>query len=111
MERHWSEWFQDKFENINEKVDILIESSTDKDIQWDPLDMVGHLKDILEALKQVEYKIDDLQYQVYQNKIQPSETEKQRMIDYEIEQKVISDIFPYMYCFYNYHKMLDKESK
>ena len=103
MNPKWDKCFLNKFSNIIKKAEMLVESVEDEE-DYNIDDLAGHLKDILEIVKDVEDKIDDLQNQLDIHKIEPSETELIRQKNYEIQKKVWKDIFPYMYCFYEYHK-------
>ena len=104
----WQVYFLDKFKEINDKAITVSKCVTEKEHLWQVDDMAGHIKDVIEILKHLDTKLDDIQYQLDNNKIEPSPTELERMKNYEIEHKVIDELFPYIHLFHTYYKNLDK---
>ena len=75
LREKWQLYFLNKFTNIHQKASLITKDIHDKETIWSVDDMAGHLKDIIEILKTLEFKIDDIQYQLDHNKINPSTTE------------------------------------
>ena len=99
----WQLYFLNKFKIINDKATSITNSIKEKEDLWSVDDMAGHMKDVIDILAQLDAKIDDIQYQLDNNKILQSATEIERIKKYEIERKVMQELIPYMQLFHTYY--------
>lgn len=103
MATDWEQYFLSKFNHINNKASIVTQTINDNINNTNIDNIAGHLKDVIEILQLLETKIDDIQYQLDTNQLQPSEKQITRIKNYQIEHKVIEELFPYMYLFHQYY--------
>jgi len=92
MSEDWKVYFLDKFKHVNDKAAAVTQSISDKEDLWTPEDMADHLRDIIDVIQHLESKIDDLQYQLDNNKINPSS-----------RKQLVNELFPYMYLLHTYY--------
>ena len=97
----------DKFQGVFEKIELLIYTINEKEGTWDPAMVAGNMNDILEIVETLDTNIDNLQYQLDKNCLQPSERDLERIKEYEIEKQVLSKVFPYLYLFHNYYRNIE----
>ena len=85
---------KNKIENINNR---LNDSITDIDSNYD-------LYFIYDKLKTIDSLIDEIENYKLLNKDDKTNYEKEQLRENEIQKKTLNDIFPYLYCLYNYHQ-------
>ena len=111
----WSNKFLSKFDETQDKLELLIDSinknklellvnSINKDCFWDSSDLADQLLMIEEDLDEINDKIDNLQHQLDTKKINPSNKEKDRVEEYDIQQNILKSIFPIMLHLNDYYR-------
>ena len=106
----WPNKFLSKFDETQEKLELLVES-INKDCFWDPTDLADQLLSIEDHLDEINYKIADLQYQLDIKKVNPSNKEKDRIKEYDIQQNILKSLFPVMlYLNEHYRNKSDNKS-
>lgn len=85
---------QNKIEEINNKLNkIISDSNSNCDLNF-----------IDDKLKTIDSLIDEIEFYKLLNKNDKTNYENEKLKEYKIQQKTLDDIFPYLYCLYNYHQ-------